>query len=65
MSNQFFNQAYSEARTRLTLLIELMKTSDLAKKLEPSPNSIGFLLRHISDVELLFSKNVGSIKEKL
>jgi uncharacterized damage-inducible protein DinB len=58
MSNQFFNQAYSEARTRLTLLIELMKTSDLAKKLEPSPNSIGFLLRHISDVELLFSKNV-------
>jgi uncharacterized damage-inducible protein DinB len=58
MNNQLFNQAYSEARTRLTLLLESMKNSDLAKKLDPSPNSIGFLLRHIGDVELLFSKNV-------
>ena len=24
----------------------------------PSPNSIGFLIRHIGDVELLFAKNV-------
>jgi hypothetical protein len=30
----------------------------LRKRLHSVPNSIGFLLRHIADVELLFSKNV-------
>jgi hypothetical protein len=28
------------------------------KKLGDSPNSVGFLIRHIEDVEFLFSKNV-------
>lgn len=32
--------------------------ADLKKKLLPSQNSIGFLVRHIGDVELLFAKNV-------
>jgi uncharacterized damage-inducible protein DinB len=50
--------AYKEARTRLDLVIQLIHENDLAKKLDASPNSCGFLMRHIGDVELLFSKNV-------
>lgn len=50
--------AYTEARTRLTLVLSDIKAEDLAKRLEPCPNSVGFLMRHIGDVELLFSKNV-------
>lgn len=51
-------QTYIEARTRLTLLLNQLSEKDLKKRLFPAPNSIGFLLRHIADVELLFSKNV-------
>jgi uncharacterized damage-inducible protein DinB len=47
-----------EARTRFTNQLENIKTDDLAKKLNPSVNSVGFLMRHIGDVELLFAKNV-------
>ena len=58
MTTNLFIQAYSEARKRLTALIEIITSNDLSKKLDTCPNSIGFLLRHIADVELLFSKNV-------
>jgi uncharacterized damage-inducible protein DinB len=51
-------KSYSEARTRLTILMATLNESDLKKKITPCPNSIGFLLRHLADVELLFSKNV-------
>jgi uncharacterized damage-inducible protein DinB len=51
-------KSYTEARTRLTILMATMNDSDLKKKITPCPNSIGFLLRHLADVELLFSKNV-------
>jgi uncharacterized damage-inducible protein DinB len=50
--------AYKEARTRLKLLLDQLTEPDLRKRLHSVPNSIGFLLRHIADVELLFSKNV-------
>ena len=40
-----------------------LSEKDLEKKLLPSPNSIGFLIRHIGDVELLFAKNVFGTKE--
>ncbi len=50
--------AYNEARTRLKLLLDQLTEPDLRKRLHSVPNSIGFLLRHIADVELLFSKNV-------
>ncbi len=53
-----FIQSYTEARTRLTLLLKQLSEKDLKKRILPAPNSIGFLLRHIADVELLFSKNV-------
>ena len=58
MTTPLFIQAYSEARTRLTTLLEIITEIDLAKKLNPAPNSVGFLMRHIGDVELLFAKNV-------
>lgn len=47
-----------ESRTRFTLLLENISEIDLKKKLGNSPNSAGFLIRHIGDVELLFAKNV-------
>jgi len=52
------DEAYVEARTRLQQLTIQLTESDLRKTLSPSSNSIGFLLQHIADVELLFSKNV-------
>jgi uncharacterized damage-inducible protein DinB len=58
MTTNLISQAYSEARTRLTTLLEIITEIDLTKKLQPAPNSVGFLLRHIGDVELLFAKNV-------
>lgn len=56
--SESLKEAYIEARTRLNLLTEKLTENDLRKSLAPSPNSIGFLLRHIAEVELLFSKNV-------
>ncbi len=51
-------ELWMEARTRFSNQIELVTENDLAKKLSPAPNSIGFLIRHVGDVELLFAKNV-------
>jgi uncharacterized damage-inducible protein DinB len=47
-----------EARTRFTNQLTKLIKADLQKRLPPSPNSVGFLIRHIGDVELLFAKNV-------
>jgi uncharacterized damage-inducible protein DinB len=49
---------FTEGRTRFTKLLDQLTAADLPKKLTPAPNSIGFLVRHIGDVELLFAKNV-------
>jgi uncharacterized damage-inducible protein DinB len=50
--------AYIEARTRLSKVADTLGSGDLSKKLGAAPNSIGFLLQHIAEVELLFCKNV-------
>lgn len=55
---QLFLELWLEARTRFTNQLETITPNDLSKKLEPSVNSIGFLIRHVGDVELLFAKNV-------
>lgn len=47
-----------ESRTRFSNQILNITEEDLPKKLLPSVNSVGFLIRHIGDVELLFAKNV-------
>ena len=54
---------YTEGRTRFTKLLDMLSEADLPKKLAPSPNSIGFLVRHIGDVELLFAKNVFGLAD--
>ncbi|MCF8277320.1 MAG: DinB family protein [Flavobacteriales bacterium] len=55
---QLLLELWLEARTRFTNQMTLLKADDLQKKLAPSPNSVGFLIRHMGDVELLFAKNV-------
>lgn len=55
---QLFLELWFEARTRFSNQLENISATDLTKKLIPSVNSIGFLIRHIGDVELLFAKNV-------
>ena len=54
---------FTEGRTRFTKLLDQLTEADLPKRLVPSPNSIGFLVRHIGDVELLFAKNVFGLKD--
>jgi uncharacterized damage-inducible protein DinB len=51
-------ELWLEARTRFANQITGITEEDLKKKLLPSHNSVGFLIRHIGDVELLFAKNV-------
>ncbi|MCA1751189.1 MAG: DinB family protein [Flavobacteriales bacterium] len=51
-------ELWIEGRTRFSNQIDALSESDLRKTLSPSPNSIGFLMRHMGDVELLFAKNV-------
>jgi uncharacterized damage-inducible protein DinB len=49
---------WKEGRTRLINQLSKINPEDLPKKLGDSPNSAGFLIRHIAEVELLFAKNV-------
>ena len=60
---QLFLELWLESRTRFTNQLENLTTADLTKKLPPSVNSVGFLIRHIGDVELLFAKNVFGAAE--
>lgn len=52
-------------RTRLTNQLPNIKETDLVKKLHPESNSIGFLLRHMAEVEHLFAKNVFGLDIKV
>ena len=54
---------FTEGRTRFTKVLDTLTAADLTKKLAPSPNSAGFLIRHIGDVELLFTKNVFGLAD--
>lgn len=51
-------ELWLESRTRFSNQLEDLNPADIAKTIGESPNSIGFLVRHIGDVELLFAKNV-------
>ena len=54
----YFLKQWIEARTRFSNQLEDLSENDLKKTLGDSPNSVGFLVRHIAEVELLFAKNV-------
>ena len=61
-----FIQLWKEGRTRFTNQLANIKPEDLSKRLGESPNSAGFLIRHIAEVELLFAKNVfGNLAVKV
>jgi uncharacterized damage-inducible protein DinB len=51
-------ELWLEARTRFSNQLEEFTEADLKKRLGDAPNSAGFLIRHIGEVELLFAKNV-------
>jgi hypothetical protein len=56
-------ELWTEARTRFTNQLANLTEVDLKKRLLPAPNSIGFLIRYIGDVELFFAKNVFGAKD--
>lgn len=58
-----FIELWREGRTRFTKLLDVTQEADLPKKNGGSPNTAGFLIRHISEVELLFAKNVFGLAE--
>lgn len=58
MNNSSLIALWAEGRTRFTKLLDVVQEADLSKKNGDSPNSAGFLIRHIAEVELLFAKNV-------
>lgn len=60
---QNFVALWKEGRTRFSNLLSSITEVDLKKQLGDAPNSAGFLMRHIADVELLFAKNVFGIAD--
>ena len=60
--SQNFIALWKEGRTRFSNLLSTITETDLQKKLGDAPNSAGFLIRHIADVELLFSKNIFGLE---
>jgi uncharacterized damage-inducible protein DinB len=53
---------FTEGRTRFTKVVDTLTATDLPKRLAPGPNSAGYLVRHLGDVELLFAKNVFKLE---
>ena len=51
-------ELWQEARTRFSNQLQNLTGDDLKKKLPPAPNSAGFLIRHLGELEFLFAKNV-------
>jgi uncharacterized damage-inducible protein DinB len=51
-------EMFNMARKRLTNLLDNINEDDLLNRLHKDSNSVGWLLRHIAEVEMLFAKNV-------
>ncbi|MEF8797686.1 MAG: DinB family protein [Salinivenus sp.] len=49
---------FDQGRTRLTTWLDDVANEDLPRRLHPEANTLGWMLRHIGEVELLFAKNV-------
>lgn len=57
-------ELWQESRTRLTNQFTQLNESDLLKRLHPQSNCVGFLLKHIGEVEQLFARNVFGLDIK-
>lgn len=57
MTERIYNM-WKEGRTRLNHALKGIEGEDLKKRLAEDTNSIGFLMEHIAEVELLFAKNI-------
>lgn len=57
-TTQILLALWREARTRFSDQLAALTPQDLTRKLPDTQNTIGFLIRHIGEVELLFAKNV-------
>lgn len=53
----FYNM-WKMGRTRLANQLDEIKNEHLLNRLHPDSNSVGWMLRHMAEVELLFAKNV-------
>lgn len=53
-----YKKMWKMGRTRLTKQLDEITENDLSKRVHPESNSVGWMLRHIAEVELLFAKNV-------
>jgi uncharacterized damage-inducible protein DinB len=51
-------EMFKMGRTRLTNQLDNINEDHLRNRLHQDSNSVGWLLRHIAEVELLFAKNV-------
>ncbi len=49
---------FDQGRTRLTGWLDDVADEDLSRRLHPEANTLGWMLQHIGEVELLFAKNV-------
>src|SRR6056297_656808 len=58
MNTQPYFDMWKMGRTRLTNQLDSINKKDLLKRVHSNSNSVGWLMRHIAEVELLFAKNV-------
>ncbi|MEQ8812172.1 MAG: DinB family protein [Imperialibacter sp.] len=58
MTTEIMLPIWKMGRTRLTNQLATITPESLSRRIHPDSNSIGWLLRHIAEVELLFAKNV-------
>jgi len=53
-----YSALFDQGRTRLTEWLDDVADEDLSRRLHPEANTLGWMLRHIGEVELLFAKNI-------
>lgn len=53
-----YKKMWDMGRTRLTKQLDEITDDDLSIRLHTDSNSVGWMLRHMAEVELLFAKNV-------
>jgi len=58
MTSDIMLPIWKMGRSRLTNQLATITPESLVLRLHPDSNSIGWLLRHMAEVELLFAKNI-------